>query len=315
MKATSTNTITARLSALADDLRLRAARVLECEELTVGELASVLQLPQSTASRNLKALADAGWLRSRQVGTSTLYRLTLDDLGAADRAIWIVLRGELDHNADVREDARRLCAVLAKRTTDSAAYFGRIAGEWDDIRNELFGTGFTAAALLSLLPSEWAVADLGCGTGNASAHLSPHVREVFAVDQSAPMLESAARQLAGLTNVRFVEGTLGSLPLKDGTIDASVAILVLHHVSDLESAFRDIRRITRTGGISLVVDMYEHSRDDYRDTMGHRHLGFSESHLTDIYTSAGFEPPRITPIPSSTKAMGPSLFVATARAC
>jgi len=314
MNTTSTNPISKRLSAIADEVRLRAARVLETEELTVGELASVLQLPQSTASRNLKALANAGWLRSRQVGTSTLYHLTLDELGVADRAIWLALRAELETDAEVREDARRLTAVLQKRKTDSAGYFGRVAGEWDEVRNDLFGKGFTAPALLSLIPNDWTVADIGCGTGNASAYLAPHVREVIAIDQSEPMLESAARRLDGMPNIRFVEGSMGSLPLDDGSIDASVAILVLHHVEDVPAALRDIRRVTRTGGLSLVVDMYEHGREDYRDTMGHRHLGFSEADLTDLYTGAGFEAPRITPVPSSTQAMGPSLFVACARA-
>ena len=33
-------------------------------ELTVGELCSVLQLPQSTVSRHLKVLADAEWVTS-----------------------------------------------------------------------------------------------------------------------------------------------------------------------------------------------------------------------------------------------------------
>ncbi|MEQ9616970.1 MAG: metalloregulator ArsR/SmtB family transcription factor [Phycisphaerales bacterium] len=314
MKARTSIPISTRLSAIADDVRLRAARLLESEELTVGELASVLQLPQSTASRNLKALANAGWLRSRQVGTSTLYRLTLDDLTTADRSVWIALRVELDGDPDVVEDARRLCAVLEARKTDSVAYFGRVAGEWDEVRNELFGRGFTAPALLGLLPRDWTVADLGCGTGNASAYLAPHVKQVIAVDQSGPMLEAASRRLEGFENIRFVEGGLGSLPIEDGSVDASVAILVLHHVRDAGAALRDVRRITRPGGLSLVVDMYEHHREEYRDTMGHHHLGFAEGTLTDLYTASGFEAPRITPIPSSTIAKGPSLFVATARA-
>ena len=314
MKTQLTIPITTKLSAIADDVRLRAAKLLETEELTVGELARVLQLPQSTASRNLKSLSAAGWLGSRQIGTSTLYRLTLDDLSDADRAVWVALRQQLEDEPTVREDARRLRAVLEARKTDSVAYFGRVAGEWDRVRRDLFGEGFTSEAMLALIPSDWVVADLGCGTGNASAHVAPYVREVIAVDQSEPMLEAASRRLDGAENVRFVEGSVDALPLEDGSVDACVMVLVLHHLEDVEVPLREMRRITREGGMALVIDMYQHGRTDYRNTMGHVHLGFSELRMQDLFTGAGFETPRIFPVPESRGAKGPSLFSASGRA-
>ena len=51
------------LSALSDPTRCRLLLVLDRQELTVSELCSVLQLPQSTVSRHLKLLADASWAR------------------------------------------------------------------------------------------------------------------------------------------------------------------------------------------------------------------------------------------------------------
>ena len=39
-----------------------------------------MQLPQSTASRHLKALADSGWIAARAEGTSHLYVMTRDEL-------------------------------------------------------------------------------------------------------------------------------------------------------------------------------------------------------------------------------------------
>ena len=306
--------ITAKLSAIADEVRLRAARLLEAEELTVGELAEVLQLPQSTASRNLKTLASAGWLTSRQMGTSTLYRLTLDDLGAGERALWVALRQQTEGEAWVEEDDRRLGSVLEARKTDSIGFFGRVGGEWDKVRRDLFGDGFTANAMLSLIPSEWTLADLGCGTGNASAHIAPHVKEVIAVDQSETMLESAARRLEGHTNVRFVRGSFESIPLGDASVDACIAALVFHHIDELGGPFREMRRITRPGGTALVIDMFEHGRSEYRDTMGHRHLGFSEETITELFTASGFAPPRIYAIPVRKGSKGPSLFSASAQA-
>ena len=53
-------TVISIFAALADPQRARMLRLLEREELAVGELASALQLPQSTMSRHLKALHEAG---------------------------------------------------------------------------------------------------------------------------------------------------------------------------------------------------------------------------------------------------------------
>jgi len=56
------------MAALADPIRCRMLLPLERHELTVNEICSVLQLPQSTVSRHLKTLADDGWVSSRRDG-------------------------------------------------------------------------------------------------------------------------------------------------------------------------------------------------------------------------------------------------------
>ena len=71
------------LSSLADTTRSRILLLLERHELTVGELCGIVQLPQSTVSRHLKALADAGWVAARAEGTSNLYRMSRDGVDAA----------------------------------------------------------------------------------------------------------------------------------------------------------------------------------------------------------------------------------------
>ena len=63
------------MEALADATRLRILRALERGELSVLELCEALAVPQSTASRHLKHLADRGWIRARREGTQTFYGL------------------------------------------------------------------------------------------------------------------------------------------------------------------------------------------------------------------------------------------------
>ena len=71
------------LTALADTTRSRILLLLDRHELTVSELCAVMQLPQSTVSRHLKALADSGWITARAEGTSHLYTMTATAIDAA----------------------------------------------------------------------------------------------------------------------------------------------------------------------------------------------------------------------------------------
>ena len=60
MTATPGFSVLDRLSALADPTRSRILLLLDRHELTVGELCTILQMPQSTVSRHLKLLSDDG---------------------------------------------------------------------------------------------------------------------------------------------------------------------------------------------------------------------------------------------------------------
>jgi hypothetical protein len=56
--------------------------------------------------------------------------------------------------------------VLARRQSKSEAFFASAAGQWDTLRDELFGAASHLQALPALLDERWVVGDLGCGTGH-----------------------------------------------------------------------------------------------------------------------------------------------------
>lgn len=305
-----------RLAALNDATRLRILRLLETEALSVGEVAQVVQLPQSTVSRHLKVLADAGWVVRRNEGTATFYRVVLDDLDAGARSLWVAVRGQMARSREAEEDQQRLAGVLAERRTDSLSFFGRNAGEWDHLRTGLFGGRFTTLALLSLLRPDWTVADLGCGTGNVSELVAPVVERVVAVDVSAPMLDAARERLAGCGNVTFVKAAADDLPLEQGSVDAAVAVLLLHHLEEPGALLAGVTRALRKergGGLMLIVDMVEHERAEYRHTMGHQHLGFSRARMESLLRGARLTDITYRELPTEPGARGPALFAATAR--
>jgi ArsR family transcriptional regulator len=310
--------LTDRLAALSDGLRLRMLRLLERQELSVGEVAKVFQLPQSTVSRHLSTLAKVGWLVKRPMRTATFYCLTLDDLEKDARDVWLVVRAQIEPSPETAEDDQRLEGVLAERKTDSVSFFGRVGGEWDAIRAELFGERLTALGLLSLLDPSWVIADIGCGTGNAAELLAGCVERVVAVDQSEAMLEAARLRLGDSCGdrVEFVRGSLESLPIGDASVDAACCLLVLHHVDEPARALREVARVLRSergGGMALVVDMTRHERHEYRREMGHKHLGFLPEEIETMFREAGFDRPRVRLLPGEPEAKGPGLFAASAR--
>jgi ubiquinone/menaquinone biosynthesis C-methylase UbiE len=301
------------LASLADTTRSRVLLLLDRRELTVSELCGIVQLPQSTVSRHLKALADGGWVAARAEGTSNLYTMTRDDLDPSMRRLWLLVREQVGSSPAAAQDQRRLQAALAERRTKSQEFFSSSAGQWDRMRDDLFGDRFHLAALAALAEGTWTVGDLGCGTGQVSATLAPFVARVIAVDASAAMLQAARKRLNGLDNVELRRGDLEALPIDNGQLDAATLMLVLHHVPEPERALADVARVLKPQGRAIVVDMLPHDRESYRQQMGHVWLGFSDEHVRRLFQEAGFEDVRVVSLPPDAKAKGPGLFVATGR--
>ena len=301
------------MAALADPIRCRMLLPLERHELTVNEICSVLQLPQSTVSRHLKTLADDGWVVSRRDGTSRFYGMATQELDSGAQRLWPLIREQVAGTNGAEQDERRLKTVLARRRSKSEEFFATASGQWDHLRAELFGDRFHLHALLALIEPTLAVGDLGCGTAQVSDLIAPHVARVIAVDGSTDMVQAARKRLKGLTHVDVRRGDMEALPIDDDQLDAAVVALVLHHVPDPARAIAEVCRVLKPGGRALIVDMLPHDRVEYQQQMGHVWLGFAEKTTKKYLEAAGFDKPLISALPADEAAKGPSLFVASAR--
>src|SRR3954470_18495853 len=299
---TRTGEIFDHLASLGDPTRTRTLLLLDGHELTVTELCSIMQLPQSTVSRHLKALSDGGWITSRAEGPSHLYTMSrpvagpgrqgrADSREVADPAhrLWQLVREQIASGPAAAQDHRRLQAAIAARRTKSQEFFSSSAGQWDKLRDEQFGDRFHLSALAAFADPEWTVGDLGCGTGQVSAVLAPFVARVVAVDGSAAMPQAARKRLQGLDNIDLRRGDLEALPVDNDKLDAATMMLVLHHVPVPEKALREAARVIKPGGRLVIVDMLPHDRDQYRQQMGHVWLGFPADRIRGLLAEAGFE--------------------------
>ena len=300
------------MESLADETRLRLLRVLERQELGVVELCDVLQLPQSTVSRHLKMLSDQGWVRSQRKATNNLYRLTLDELDPPQRRLWLIAREQTEQWATAEQDRLRLTRLLQSKRQDSRAFFAGAAGQWDKLREELYGRRFGQAAMLSLLPDDAIIADLGCGTGQFAETVAPYVGRVIGVDNSQPMLKAARRRLESIDNVDLRSGDLEALPIDSGSCDAVIMQLVLTYLREPSTAIAEAARVLKPSGRLIIVDLLQHDRDDFRREMNQYCMGFAADKLNEMLERAGLRTARMLPLPPEPEAKGPALLLATA---
>jgi ArsR family transcriptional regulator len=96
---------------LEDETRLRImGLLLGAQELCVCHIIEVLQLPQSTVSRHLATLKNAGWLKDRRAGVWIHYSID-PDLSSTHKTIIGTLRTVLERNDMAKKDKKRLAQI------------------------------------------------------------------------------------------------------------------------------------------------------------------------------------------------------------
>jgi SAM-dependent methyltransferase len=101
--------------------------------------------------------------------------------------------------------------------------------------------------------------DVGCGTGNLTAHLIRSGATVMAADLSSRLLQVVSRRFgnAGLDGTQQLNGT-DLQPLAGNAFDLVATYSVLHHVPDYLALVREMARVTRPGGIVMI----DHERSE-----------------------------------------------------
>jgi ubiquinone/menaquinone biosynthesis C-methylase UbiE len=100
------------------------------------------------------------------------------------------------------------------------------------------------------------IIDLGCGTGRHALRVAKAGAHVQAVDFSEQML-ARARQKAQGTNVLFHSHDLSErLPFPESSFDRVVCGLVLDHIVELDSFFRNMQHVCKPNGFAVVSVMH-----------------------------------------------------------
>lgn len=100
--------------------------------------------------------------------------------------------------------------------------------------------------IVAALGDSRTVVNVGAGTGS----YEPHDRHVIAIEPSDVM--AAQRPPALVPALRW---TASPLPLRDGSVDAAMAVLTIHHWDkQLEAGVRELRRVARGPVVIVTYD-------------------------------------------------------------
>ena len=206
--------------ALADPIRLRVLAAVAEEELTVGEVQEVVESVQSSVSRNLAILRDAGFVQDRKEGTNVYFSVR-QDMPEPAGEFFKSLQARLATLPEAKGDRARLEDCRRRRLHRSRGYFESVAGDWDRIRKSYFDDRVTSLAIEKLLPRNLILADVGCGTGSLTVELARFAKKVIGVDLSQEMLRRAriVAKERQLRNVEFRRGDALKLPLEARSVD------------------------------------------------------------------------------------------------
>jgi ArsR family transcriptional regulator len=274
---------------LGEPQRLRLLGLAAIDELSVGELAELLQESQPNVSKHVHLLRQAGLLLDRHQGTRVYVRLSD---GAREDAVV----------SDAISEGQRLCGdtatrehvaeIIASRDQRSRAYFAAQAIGESDIDTTPHVPVY-AMALALMRPTTGMALDAGTGDGGLLDLLAPSYGSVVAVDRSPAQLAKASARVTrrGFTKVRLectdVEGD--DLRTSEGeTVNAIFASRMLHHTANPRVMLQSFASLLAPQGRVCIIDYVTHDDERMREQRADVWMGFDEAELRGLLRQAGF---------------------------
>jgi ubiquinone/menaquinone biosynthesis C-methylase UbiE len=106
----------------------------------------------------------------------------------------------------------------------------------------------------TILNTNTAVLDLGCGSGRWTKYIANKVKLVEAIDPSSAVF-SASKLNELEENVRITQASVSNIPFNDETFDFVICLGVLHHIPNTQQALFDVIKKIKNGG-SILLYLY-----------------------------------------------------------
>lgn len=285
-------------AALADPTRVRILLLAEQLQLSVGELAEVLDQSQPRVSRHVRLLAEAGLVERRKEGAYVFVRLLEDSPAGPIAALIHRIYGQYVAEDFLRQENLRLQQVRSDRQQAIDDWFQAHADEWDLFR-QMAGQEDAVDLIIARQVRNGRIGrllDIGTGTGRLLAQLAPWADSATGVDRSPEMLRLARGNLTanGTQTADLVQADMLSLPFADAAFDTIILQHVLHFTDSPVAALQEMARILAPGGRLIIADYAAHDHEELRTELQHRHLGFEEEALLHMLAMAGLSGRRVS---------------------
>ena len=279
------------LQALADPTRLRILSLLRRMELSVGELAILLDQSQPRVSRHVRILADAGVVERRREGSWVFLTIASGERTGPMFALvdaWADEQSATSFDAD----AAKLDRIRSDRAEAATRYFTSHADVWDSIRSLHVAESEVEEAIGRALGDQslGRLVDVGTGTGRMIELFGRSAQLSIGIDRSSEMLRLARVKLeaAGIPS-SLRQGDMYALPLDDGSADTVIIHQVLHYAHSPAEAIDEAARVLAPDGRLLIVDFAAHEREELRTSDAHIRLGFDDDTMKAWFKTAGVE--------------------------
>jgi ArsR family transcriptional regulator len=272
------------LHLFGDPTRVRLLNLVAQEELTVAELTAITELQQPRVSTHLGKLREAGLVRDRKVGASTYYAVNEETMPPAARALWKLLRSQIQD--DVIDSDRKRMQQLVRARDKAQSWPDAVAGQMERHYSPGRTWEATARGLIGLLRLG-DVLDAGSGDGAIAQLLAARAKTVTCLDRSERVMAAARQRLGRERNVRFAVGDLHELGFADAQFDHVLLFNVLTYAHTPARVVAEAARVLRPRGDLVVVTLEAHQQEDIVAAYQHVNSGFTVPALKKMLQRAG----------------------------